>query len=339
MKKFEKVAVNFKPMVLNGDDVLEINGTHFVQNGSIFLSGNARLVIRDSLFEHVHDYSFQHWLHASGNASVVVTDSEIRSSDWLNWNFNESASLQFIGVEQEKSGIWHGFSGNATASATRSKFRGTMADNVSFDVEDSPHTFIEMVFPAGSKVDEELSSALENYSFPNNWEENILFKLAMRNSTAKSWGITVNPESDVTIRNSHSLVVTFTVGWPWMNETVKLDNLRVKNYVDAEWSIVDTKLRLVNVSTERWSPIAWMNNTLILTNSELADNAFSGGNAKVFIENSSAIFLRAQQNVEMTVSNSHIDGDVVAMDDGIILLRNVTITGKKATEGNGRIIG
>lgn len=337
-KTYAKQIVNDKPLVLRGNEVLEIADTHYIQKNKITLKDNATLIIHDSLFEHLQNYSFQYTLDATDNAQVIVQNSEIRSSPWLNWNFNGSASLSLDHVEQENSSIWYSFAENAKSKIKNAKFSGTMSGKVNFDIENSPSTFIEFVFPVGAVVDEELPSRITDYSFPNVHDENIGFELRIKNSAASHWGITVNPSSNITIRNTDSLVVTFFVGNPWSNVTANFDNLKVTRYQDQTWRVVDTSLRLINVKTERWSPIVGGNNTLIITNSDLADNAFSWGNAKVVIENSTASFLRAQDSVQMIIKNSIIYGDVIAVDNGKITLINTEVKGKIVEEGNGEVL-
>lgn len=337
LRSYPKEIVNDKPLVLQGDDTLEITDTHYVQKNMVVLRDNARLVIRNSLFEHLQDYSFQYTLEATDKAEVIIKDSEIRSSSWLNWNFAGESSLVLEDAKQIRSDIWHSFGDKAKATVRNSKFHGTMSSQVSFDIENSPDTFIELVYPTEAVINEELSHAITDYSFPNGDDQNIEMNLRIKKSTATSWGITVGPRSTVTIRNANPLIVTLAAGWPWNGVTVSLDNLRPMHYEDQTWKIEDTSLRLINVQTGKWSPIVGGNNTLIIKNSDLADNAFSWGNAKILIENSTASFLRAKESVEMTVKDSVISGDVVAADNGKIMLVNTKVKGKIVEEGNGHI--
>ena len=337
-KTYAKQIVNDKPLVLSGNEVLEIANTHYIQKNKITLEDNATLIILDSLFEHLQDYSFQYTLVATDNAKVIVQNSEIKSSPWLNWNFNGNATLSLDYVEQENSNVWNSFAENAKSKIKNAKFSGTISGKVNLDIENSPSTFIEFVFPAGAVVDEELPSQITDYSFPNVHDENIGIELKIKNSAASRWGITVNPISNITIRNTDSLVVTFFVGNPWNNVTAKFDRLKVTRYKDQTWRVVDMSLRLTNVKTESWSPIVGGNNTLIITNSDLADNAFSWGNAKVIIENSTASSLRSQDSVQMFIKNSIIYGDVIAVNDGKITLINTEVKGKIVKENNGEVL-
>lgn len=338
LRSYSKEVISDSPLVLQGNEMIEIADTHYVQKNKIVLKDNARLIIRDSLFEHRQNYSSQYTLLASDNAEVIIQNSEIRSSNWLNWNFTNKSSLVLENVKQTRSGIWHSFNDEAKATVRNSKFHGTMSGRVSFDIENSPDTFVEFVYPPGAVVDEELPREITSYSFPNRNDQNIETTLHIKNSTASSWGITVNPKSAVTIRNANPLIVTLVVGPPWDGATVSLDNLRQVFYKDQTWKIEDMALRLINTKTGRWSPIVGGNNTLVIKNSDLADNAFSWGNAKLVIENSTVSFLRAKESVEMVVRDSVIDGDVVAADNGKITLIDTKVGGKIINEGNGQVI-
>jgi len=56
---------------------MEITNTYYVHGNDILLSGNASLVIKDSLLVHQKDFTSQYQLQATGNSSVTVEDSGI----------------------------------------------------------------------------------------------------------------------------------------------------------------------------------------------------------------------------------------------------------------------
>jgi len=335
---YANTIANSQPILLQDNDILEIKDAHYILWNKITLKDDAKLIIKDSLFEHMHSYSFQYSLDAFDNSKVIVKDSEIRSSEWLNWNFFNNASLALSNAEQKESGIWHSFMHDAKAAVKNSRFYGTMGGNAEFDIENSPDLFIEQVFPAGAYAVQEFPPFMDSFSFPDPGDLNIGTRLNIKNSTASAWGITVSPQNNISIYNTGYLTVTFAIGEPWNGAAVELDNLHAGLYRDNTWRIEDTTLRLVNVTANRWSPIVGGNNTLILKNSELADNAFSWGNAKIIIENCTASFLMAKENVKMTVRDSVISGDVVAGDNSRITLINTEVKGKTAEEGRGKII-
>jgi hypothetical protein len=337
-KFYNRSVASNEPLVIQGNEKFEITDTHYVQRNNIILKDNARLVIRDSLFEHRQNYSFEYTLEAQDNAQLIVENSLIRSSAWLNWNFRDNASLEYYHVRQTFSDIWHSFTGRAKGTITNSKFHGTLGEEATVAIENSPSTFLELVFPVGAVVDEEFPEKVTDYSFPGANDQHIGLSLLLKNSSADSWGITVNPDSVVTIRKTSPLIVTLAVGPPWDGVTAELDNLRSTFYADQTWRIENTVLRLIETTTGKWSPIVGGNNTLVIKNSELSDNAFSWGTAKLQIERSTLSFLRAKDSVGITVRDSIIKGDAVAVDNGTITLINTKVTGKVVEEGNGQVI-
>ena len=100
-KTYAETVVSDTPIVLKGDDILEITDSHFIHNENISLEGNARLIIRGSLLELRQDYAGQHGLVASGNSRVVFEDSELQTSctGTLNWTFFDSSSHSKVFVE------------------------------------------------------------------------------------------------------------------------------------------------------------------------------------------------------------------------------------------------
>jgi hypothetical protein len=244
-------------------------------------------------------------------------------------------------VVNRRSGIWHAFMASAQARVDKvDRFWGTMSDDVVFDVTDTRATFIEFVYPSGARVDEAFPTAMTDYAFPNDGESGIKSKLRVVNSRAGSWGITVNPETDTTIRDTHSLVVTFHIGKPYNNVTAEFSNLLVGHQADRTWAVsgTDTTLRLVNTKTEKWSPIVSGSNTLIVKDSDIADNAFSFGSARVVYENCAIDFLHANDHVHMTIKDSIVWGDVVATDHSLIELIDTRVDGQLIEKDSGRIV-
>jgi hypothetical protein len=103
--------------VLSGDDILEIAGTHYLHRGPITLSGNAKLIITDSVFEHVKDFSFEHELKATENSEVIVQNSGIGTSctGSFNWAFFDNSKLTVNGMDPTFSqcNTWNFMSGSS----------------------------------------------------------------------------------------------------------------------------------------------------------------------------------------------------------------------------------
>lgn len=323
---------------LSGEEVLVISGEHRVHRGNIVLRDRARLEIRDATLDHVQGSSFEFTLEAHDEATVVVTHAEVRSSDWLNWNFFDHASLTLDDTEQRESRIWHYCADRCEVTIRGARFHGTLDHEAHADIEDAPDVSVELVWPNGVVVDERLPTRMEDYHFPNEGESGIPISLDIRRSTASNWGLTMRAASDVTLRDTEHLTVTIAIGEPWEGATVELSDLREQRYDDRTWTIVDSTLRLVNTRTNRWSPIVGNGNTLVLRDSDLADQAFSWGDGRVVIEDSSLQTVRARDQVQITVRGSRVIGDVVAQDDGTITLIGTRVGGAVVESDNGRVI-
>jgi hypothetical protein len=325
---------------LTGSSVMLINDTHYVQRNKIFLHDDSKLIIRDSLFEHQHDYSFQHILEAYDSAQVIVNNSEIKSSEWLNWNFYGDSSLTFNNVEQRRSFIWHWFPDRAKAFAYNSRLRATIDHNASFYIENGTGVFIELALNSPSIfVDESLPKKVGHYTFPNEDEVGVTINLTMKNTETVGWGITAVPTSDVTYRDVDGIVVTWSFGHPWEGRTIVLEDLKSGYYRDRTWDLGEgTRIRLVNTTVNKWSPIVGNGNTMIIRRSDLADNAFNWGDGKVVIEDSTLEFVRARNDVQISLVNSEVSGDVVVQDNGIITLNGTKVGGSIVEEDSGKVI-
>lgn len=338
-KTYTSSITRSEPITLTGDQVMEIVDTDFTHSKQITLKDKAKLIIKNSKFNHTNTYSFEHTLDAFDQAQVIVEDSTLISSPWLNWNFYNTSQLTLTNVDNERSNVWHGFQNSARATIKNARFSGTISHQVAFDITDSPATYIEYVFPDGARVDETLPANLNNYQFPGIDDNDVTFSVAIKNSKAIFWGITVNPNDDITIRDvSNGLTVTFAIKAPLADVTAEFDDLKATTYADQTWNVSGMRLRLVNTKTTTWSPIVGDGNTLIIKNSELADNAFSWGTSKIVIENSNLSFVRAKDSVDITLRNSTVSGDVVAIDNGVMHLINTSVKGKQIQEGKGKIL-
>jgi len=149
------------PIVLSGDDVLEITDTHFLHRGDIKLSGNAKLIITDSILEHVKDFSFENELTATENAEVIVNNSGIGTSctGSFNWAFFDNAKLTVNGMDPTltQCNTWNFMSGSSVIDVTAWRtFSGTVCDQTSVEVRDSHQMEIELCMPWPTVMDTEL---------------------------------------------------------------------------------------------------------------------------------------------------------------------------------------
>jgi hypothetical protein len=359
------------PIVLSGDDVLEITDTHFLHRGDITLSGNAKLIITDSILEHVKDFTFEHELKATENSEVIVTNSGIGSSctGSFNWAFFDNAKLTANGMDPTHSqcNTWNFMSGSSVIDVTDwESFSGTVCDQTSVEIHDSDKMEIELCMPWPTVMDTELPLEFDEYIFDPGANSTMEFALSMFNSTVEGWGINVGPGSDITIRNTPSITVGVGIGFPSQNETMIAEGIHAGLWEDQSWDFgAGAKLRLINTFTYGWEINAWGGNTIVIRDSDYSGSSVNGSDSHYLIENTTADLLVAFEQVEMTVINSVITGNVVANDDtvitlidsvvgdesgeasstnvyaygnGKVILRNTTVLGEQITEGNGEIV-
>jgi hypothetical protein len=341
-----------EPIILSGDDVLEIVDTQYIHRGDIRLSGNAQLVIKDSIFTHAKEFAFEYGLFATENAQVVVENSGIGTdcTGSFNWSFLDDASFTASGVDSSTAGCntWNFFSGTPVANIEEwYGFGGTICGGSDVTISNSTRMEVELCYPAAATLDMELPLEVSSFALSEADDPTITSNLSITDSTLEGWGINVLPGADITIRNSPAITIGVIVGRPWVEQTVELDGIGMGLYDDQVWDIADARLRLVNTTTYGWEPNAFADNTLIIRNSDYSGSAVNGGSAIYIIEDSTAGQLRAHEDVVMTVRNSIIEGDVIAVDNATITLIDSRITGNGHEDGiagsaiatgNGRIV-
>jgi hypothetical protein len=328
---------SMEPIVLSGDETLEIIDTYFVHENDILLSGNATLLIRDSLLFHRKDFAFQYQLKATENSRVIVENSAIgnQCNGSLNWNFQDDATLEARDVSHiQGCNTWQLFSGRSSGIVEGWDFFGaTTCDKASLAVGRSQGLELELCFPTGSVVDEALPILVKNFSFPNENDSGVEWSLTVTDSSMVGWGIGLPPQSDITIRDAPAVTVSIVVGSPWQNQTVVLEDLASKHYQDRTWNVVDSTLRFLNVTTYGWEPnVFGAGNKLIIRNSDFSGSNLSGGTTEVIVENSTMGTMATQESVRMLVKDSTILGDVIARGDSSLTLDN-TVVQSQGEEG------
>lgn len=328
-KTYTNQITNDQPLILKGNDVLEIIDTHYIIKNDILLQDDAKLIIRNSRIDHRKEYGFQYKLDAIDNSQVIIENSEIANqcTGSLNWAFFNQASLTAINIEPVDCNIWTFLTDAATATIKNwDYFGGTTCGNAQLDVENSIEMEIELCYGDGSVLDIELPTEIDEFSFPNPSAKNIDSRIHIVDSSIGGWGVNIQPKSDVTIRNAPAVTVSVIVGLPWDRQPIVLDDLQSKHYDDKTWTIADSTLHFVNVTTYGWEPTVFNNNQLTVRNSYFSVAAAYGESTYV-VEGSTINDVRAQERADITIRDSIITGDVIASGDGKITLINSRVEG------------
>lgn len=341
--RYAHQLVHEEPIILTGTDSLEIANTRYLQRGKIILKDHAELIIRDSHFEQRNPGESPVTLEAYGQSKITITDSEVSYSPHINWTITDEASLTLTNVRviyntANDWNVWHLVSKRARVRARDTVFSGSLSGEVQVDINGSPESYLELALPQGAIIDERLPYKIDDYVFPNIGDYNVYLKMHLTNSTVVRWAVVLKPYDDVTLRDSGPLNISFIMGWPWLNESAVLDNLKTAAYADREVRLKDTRLHLLNTAVNEWTPLVGENNQLTIRNSDLGDQLWSWGNARLMIENSTTTAVRARENVNLSLRNSTVLGDVSAADNGQVTIINTVYKGKKLVEGKGKIV-
>jgi hypothetical protein len=185
---------------------------------------------------------------------------------------------------------------------------------------------VELCYPAGSIVDQELPGAVEHFVFPDDNDSGVEMQVEIFDSTIDGWGVGIGPRQDVTIRNSPGVTVSVIVGLPWQEQTVVMEGLDKKHYDDETWRLVDSTLRLVNTRTYGWEVNVFAHrNTLIVRDSNFTGPTINSDHSTEIIERSAMALVRGQEFVQLFIRDSLITGDVIATDNSVITLERCVV--------------
>jgi hypothetical protein len=266
-------------------------------------------------------------LGAYGDSQVVLENAEIETActGSLNWNYLENSSLSANGLSFPACNTWSLFAGTASATIDGwDYFGGTICDRGNVEIRNSMDMEIELCYPANAVVDEDLSTEITAFVFPNENDSGIDWSLRIFDSTVDGWGITIAPGVDATFRNG-AATVSVIIGFPWQGQTVTPDGLDKKLYEDTTFEVVDATLRLINVRIYGWEANVWNGNTLIVRNSNFSGATLNGGESVEIIENSVLDLVRGHDRVQITVRDSRIQSGVIATGNSIITLIDSTV--------------
>lgn len=327
------------PIVLRGDETMEIRDTVFTHRGDIELHDRARLIIRRAVFAHEKEYGAQFMLRAYDESAVVVEDATIANpcNGSMNWSFYGRSSLTHRNVTEGQCNIWHLLTDDATATVRNYRFNGTFCERARGEIDGGVDMEVELCPPTGSTLDAELPSAITSFTYPGPNDVGIPARLTIRNSTVAGWGVGLQPHSRITLRNTPRVTIAVLVGTPWQRESVTLEGVARTTYEDTTWSVVDSTLRLVRTGVYGWELNVFADNALTVRNSDITGSTLSGGRGRYVMERSTADGMRASEDLEMVVRDSVITGDVVATGNSRITLERTTVGGRIIEEGNGTV--
>ncbi|MDX1747180.1 MAG: hypothetical protein R3324_14685, partial [Halobacteriales archaeon] len=325
-----------EPLLLAGDDVLVIEDTRYEQRADIRLRGNATLIVRDSRFVHTGPGAAGVTLEADENASVVFERSVLETSSWVPWVFRGSSTARYRHSEVRSGLPWQSFYDETTLELVETGFGGSIYDNATFDIRDSPDVMVELYVSAGQTVDEAglTPGYVDEYTFPNDGEAGVGYAVHIEDSTVRKWGVGVRPEGILTLRDARGVNICLPIHDPYVDETIRFNGLvRETVFEEKTISYLGTRVALVNTSASGWCIPVDDRNAVSIHDSDIDDIQYSRTTAPLYYENVTARVVIADHGVQLTIVDSTIDGDVVARGDATVVLVDTEVGGEVREQG------
>lgn len=316
-----------RTLVVSGDDYL-LDNTRLIVKGGMVVNESGKFTARNSEIVFVQDYNQQFGVYV-GDATLdfenVTLDTE---GKWFNFNYDENANIRFVNVRGNDCCLpWHSATDNANLSFRDSVVGVTLSQNVEMDAANSS-MFIELMFSNSSGVftfPEGFVPELD-MEMPNEYGK---YRVSARNSTFTHWGLTADKHSNITLIDS-KVTIGMNAGSDWRRPApkIKVDNLKAMNYDGTTVKFDTSTIVLKNTSVTSWYPQAWNGAVVEVSDSDLADVQFNGGNSTVIIRNSSIAILFGREDVKYYIYSSKIMQDVIGKGNSIIHLNDTYIYGK-----------
>ena len=207
-------------------------------------------------------------------------------------------------------------------------------------IRNSPSVWIELTLPSSSSV----STLTFPRGYVTQWglPTGFSYTVDIYNSVIDKVDPTVSFGSKTVIQNSTLYGIGWLVGLGGYQDSGSeiLDGLREGYFADQTFSYtkygVNTSLRLVNSSVEKWWPMAFGTMELIIRNARLADPGAM--NQSIYrIQDSRIDSFMASHQSRVYISDTTISWFVTAVGYSTVYLDRVNFSGQVSVMGNGRV--
>lgn len=156
--------------------------------------------------------------------------------------------------------------------------------------------------------------------------------------TFMEWGTTLDRYTNITFEDTVITIgLNAGLGTEALEEKIVLSGLKAQRYDSFALDYDTNHLELVDSEVISWYPQVWGGTVLEISDSELADLQWNGGDSVVTARNCSLEIAYAMQEVTYHIYDSTITGDVTAIDDSKIYLYNSRVEGSVVEIGNGQV--
>lgn len=334
-------VTNEAPLRLSGDEVLVIEDTFYEQRNDVQLADNATLVVRDSRFSHRGVGPGSVTLEASDNATLIVDNSVIETSPWVSWWFSGSAAASYRDSQVTSGLPWQSYADRSRADVVNAGFGGTIYDNASIEIRDSPDVMVELYVSGGQVVNitEIGPGYVDAYTLPNEGEAAVGYSVAIEDSTIQKWGVGVRPHGTLRLRDSRGVNICLPIDGPYRNETIRFDGLaRDVVFEEKRIEYLGTQIELINTSASGWCVPVGNNNSVHIADAGIDDIQYSRTTAPLIYENVTAGVVIADHGILLEIIDSTITGSVVARGNATVILEDTEVAGEIQEQGGTIIV-
>jgi len=322
------------------DDYQEINNALVTVDGSIFIEGDGKLVIRNSYLNYSLDYTREHILDVGEWGSDESPGLELynvtvyNEGGWLYYSFEGRSKIVYDNVRHNDA--WTTAGSNAEITVVDSDLGLTLIDNVTLRAENS-FLFLELY----------LWNISGTYTLPTGYveEQNFVFEKGRNTVVIETsgcnftdWGVTLSRYSNITFVDT---VITIGMnagdGAEVPEETIVLTGLKAERY---DYFVLDYDthhLELVNSTVTRWYPQVHGGAVLEISDSYLADLQANDGDSVLIVRNCTVQIAIANEEVTYYIYDSTIQWEVTATADSRIFLYNTEVGGTITELDNGQV--
>lgn len=237
---------------LAGDNVYEVSDSRLIISASVNLRDNSKLIVKNSIIDVRQDFDLQYRLNAYDDSAVEMENVIIDTSQkWQNFYFSQNSNLiakNVYGVNRNLP--WYVFIDNAHVSIENTTMGFYVSpSSVEFEIVGSD-IWGELALPENVTADLTFKKGItESFVFPGDQVSGVDYKISAQNTLFRAWSINVLANSDVTIRDTEDISISFRFR---ENAVVEMSNLSNKHYDYQSFQYDDIKFRLVNSTVTEW---------------------------------------------------------------------------------------
>ena len=325
------------------EDYQLIEDTMITLDADLKVLGEGKLVLRDCYLNITQDYNREHNIQVGDGGSDDSPEFTLENVHidtnyvWMNTALTGRSKTRYENVTfRDPNMPWHGISSHAEIEVIDSWIGVTCEENARVSAVDS-NVFFEIMF----------YNINGTYTMPRGWveEQDYVFELGNDRMTIETtgcifrdWGLTLDYNTSITFEDT---ILTIGMNAGMMveppEETIYLTGLKTGFYDYFEVDYHTNHLTLINSEVTYWYPQAWEGAKVEISDSDLADLQWNGGDSEVTVRDSQLQIAYSMDNVTYRIYNSTIWGEVVATDNSTIYLFDTHVEGNIRERDNGQV--